>query len=100
MRKLLFLSRVAFVCNIFFVISFSIQLTNWIKNEQVKSSVVVIGYVMALPLNFLINLFYLIMILRRKKLTESIPVWLITANILFLVIQILYIIYLNDPQHT
>lgn len=98
MRRLLFFSRVAFICNIFFVISFSIQLTNWVRDEQVKSTIVMLGFVMGLPLNLIVNLFYLGFLVSRKKLT--LPSWLVTANILFLVIQILYIIYLNDQQHT
>ena len=100
MRRLLFFSRVAFICNIFFVLSFTIQLTNWIRDEQLKSSIVVLGYIMGLPLNLALNLVYLVLFLGKKKFWQTVPAWLITANILFLVIQILYIIYLNDTQHT
>jgi hypothetical protein len=98
MRRLYFFSRVAFICNIFFVVAFSIQLSNWIKDEQVKSSVVMLGYIIGIPLNIIVNLCYLGMLIFRKKLTQTIPAWLITANILFLVIQVLYFIYLNDTQ--
>jgi hypothetical protein len=77
-----------------------IQLTNWIRDEQLKSSAVVLGYIMGLPLNIIVNLFYLGYFLFRKKPGQFIPAWLMTANILFLVIQILYIIYLNDTQHS
>jgi len=98
MKRLAFFSRVAFICNIFFVLSFSIQMSNWIRDEQLQSSIVLLGYVLGLPLNFLLNLAYLLFFLFRKKFWQVVPVWLITANILFLVIQILYIIYLNDTQ--
>jgi hypothetical protein len=57
------------------------------------------GYVIGIPLNIIINLFYLGCLLFRKKTSAVIPTWLITANVLFLVIQILYFIYLNDTQH-
>ena len=100
MKRLYFFSRVAFICNIFFVLCFTIQLSNWIKDEQVKSSIVMLGYVIGIPLNVIVNLSYLGVFAFRKKLATVIPAWLITANILFLVIQILYFIYLNDTQHT
>jgi len=99
MQRLYFFSRVAFICNVLFVVCFSIQLSNWIKDEQIKSSVVMLGYVIGIPLNIIVNLFYLGYLVSRKKLSAVIPAWLITANVLFLVIQILYFIYLNDTQH-
>ena len=100
MQRLYFFSRVAFICNIFFVICFSIQLSNWVKDEQIKSSIVMLGFVIGIPLNLVVNFFYLGFTLFRKKISSVIPSWLITANVLFLVIQILYFIYLNDTQHS
>ena len=98
MRRLSFFSRVAFICNIFFVVAFSIQLSNWIGNEQIKSTIVMLGYIIGIPLNLIVNLIYLFVVLGRKRLLPALPSWLVTANILFLVIQFLYFIYLNDAQ--
>jgi len=100
MRRLLFFSRVAFICNIFFVVAFSIQLRNWIHDEQIGSTVVLLGYIMGVPLNVIVNLFYLGFWISRKKFWQTVPSWLITANILFLVIQVIYFFYLNDTQHS
>jgi hypothetical protein len=100
MRWLLFLSRVAFICNIFFLVAFSLQLTHWIKNEQLTSTIIMIGYVMGFIVNPFVNLCYLVTAVMPGKKLKAIPAWLVTANILFLVIQILYIFYLNDPQHS
>ena len=100
LRWLLVLSRVAFICNICFLIAFSIQMTDWIRNEDITSMIALIGYVMGFILNpLLIVCYFLIFIISRNKL-KIVPSWLITANILFLVIQILYIFYLNDKRHT
>jgi hypothetical protein len=100
MRRVLFFSRVAFLCNICFLLAFSIQLTNWVKNEELKATIIMVGYVMGFIVNPLIVITYiLVFIIARNKL-KQIPSWLMTANILFLVIQILYIFYLNDTQHT
>jgi hypothetical protein len=100
MMWLYFFSRVAFICNICFLIAFSVQLTHWIKNEQLTSTIILIGYVMGFIINPFVNLSYLFTALISRKKLAIVPAWLITANILFLVIQILYIFYLNDSQHS
>ena len=99
MRRVLFFSRVAFICNICFLLAFSIQLTNWVKSEEVKSTIIMVGYVMGFIVNPLVVLSYLVILIVSRKKLKQIPSWLMTANILFLVIQILYIFYLNDTQH-
>lgn len=97
---LLFFSRVAFICNICFLIAFSIQMTNWIKNDDITSMIALIGYLMGFIVNPLLNLCYLLLFLVSRKRLKLVPSWLLTANILFFVIQILYILYLNDTQHS
>jgi hypothetical protein len=99
-RWLLVLSRVAFICNICFLIAFSVQMTNWIKSEDITSMIALIGYVMGFILNPLLVVCYLLIFIISGKKLKTVPSWLITANILFLVIQILYILYLNDQRHT
>jgi hypothetical protein len=99
-RWLLVLSRVAFICNICFLIAFSIQMTDWVRNEDITSMVALVGYVMGFILNPLLVVSYLLIFIISKKKLKTVPSWLLTANILFLVIQILYILYLNDQRHT
>jgi hypothetical protein len=99
-RWLLVLSRVAFICNICFLIAFSVQMTDWIKNEDITSMIALIGYVMGFVLNPLLVVCYLLIFIISRKKLKAVPTWLVTANILFLVIQILYILYLNDHRHT
>src|SRR5947208_9779617 len=100
MRWLLFLSRVAFICNICFLLALSIRISNWVQNQDMSNLIVLVGYVLVVIFNPLVNLCYLILFVARKKYWQVIPHWLITANILFLVIQLLYIVYLNHllPQ--
>jgi hypothetical protein len=99
-RWLLVLSRVAFICNICFLIAFSIQMTDWIRNEDITSMIALIGYVMGFILNPLLVVCYLLIFIISRKKLKIVPSWLLTANILFLVIQFLYILYLNDQRHT
>ncbi|HEX6334173.1 MAG TPA: hypothetical protein VFZ78_08090 [Flavisolibacter sp.] len=99
MRTLLFLSRVAFICNLFFLLAVSVQFGKWIRNDDLVSTIAIIGYFMVVLFNPLVNLLYLVMVIARKKFWTVVPSWLITANILFLVMQIFYILYLNDTKH-
>jgi len=96
MRWLLSLSRLAFVCNLFFLIAFSLQLSNWIKDEQLVSTVVVIGYVMGFLLNPVTNICYLFTTLLSRRRLAIVPSWLIVANVLFLVIDAFYVLYINS----
>ena len=96
MRWLLILSRLAFICNLFFLLAFSLQLSNWIKNEQIISSIVLIGYVMGFILNPLANFSYVVFGIVSRKSLKIVPSWLIVANALFLVIEAFYILYINS----
>ena len=96
MRWTLFLSRVAFICNVFFLIAFSLQLSNWIKNPELISLVLMLGFVVAFLFNPLTNLTYLVLAILRKRFWQVVPHWLITANIFFLLLQVFYILYIND----
>jgi len=98
MRWLLTLSRLAFICNLFFLIAFSLQLVNWIKNEQITSTVVLIGYVMGFILNPLANFSYLVLGILSRKSLKTVPSWLIVGNALFLVIDAFYILYINNHK--
>jgi|ERR1051325_3282453 hypothetical protein len=96
MRWLLSLSRLAFVCNVFFLLAFSLQLSNWVKNEQLTSTIVVIGYVLGFILNPVSNFCYIVFGIFSRHSLKILPAWLIIANVLFLVIDAFYILYINS----
>ena len=96
MRWLLSLSRLAFICNLFFLLAFSLQLSNWIRNEQVTSTIVMVGYVMGFLLSPVTNICYLVFFLAARRKLNIVPSWLIVANVLFLVIDAFYILYINS----
>ena len=74
-------------------------MTDWIKNQDITSMIALIGYLMGFIINPFLVLSYLLLFLVSRKKLKLVPSWLLTANILFLVIQILYILYLNDTRH-
>ena len=96
MAWLLRLSRIAFICNLFFLLAFSLQLTKWINDEQLTSTILIIGYVMGFILNPLANFSYLVFGIFSRRSLIIIPSWLIVANVLFLVIDAFYILYINS----
>ena len=99
MRWLLFLSRLAFICGIFFLLSVSLLIYDWAKDDAVTSTIVMIGYVMGMAIVPVVVISYLIILFLRRKLTTVVPLWLVVANTLFLFILLFYIFYVNDPYY-
>lgn len=99
MRTVLFLSRIAFICNLFSLFAILLLWRNFIEGQAVVSTIGIIGYFLAVIFNPLVNLIYLILLL-RKKLFPAVPRWLVLANFIFLLLQLQYILFLNDKLHT
>jgi hypothetical protein len=99
MRWLLFLSKLAFICGVFFLLAVSLLITDWIKDPTTESTIITIGYLMGMIILPVTNLCYLAVLLVKRKLREYVPVWLIVANLFFLLFLIYFIFYLNDPYY-
>jgi hypothetical protein len=99
MRWLLFLSRLAFICGIFFLLSLSVAIWEWTHDEAFSSTIIIIGYAIGLLVVPVTVLCYLGVIIAGKKLNHFIPRWLVIANIIFLFVLLYYIFYLNDPYY-
>ena len=100
MRLLRFLSRVAFICNVSFVLTSLAQYVPHLQDGTILSTIVVMGYLMSIVVNILVNLSLLVVWAFRKRAME-IPLWLVIVNFIFFVVQLL-ILFLNthDPRHT
>ena len=99
MRWLLFLSRLAFICGVCFLLSVSLLMQEWISDENLKSTIITIGYFMGMIILPLVNLCYLGVFIVKRKLREFVPLWLVIINVLFLLSLIFFIFYLNDPYY-
>ncbi|MBL7740066.1 MAG: hypothetical protein JNK14_12685 [Chitinophagaceae bacterium] len=99
MRWLLFLSRLAFICGVFFLLSISLLIRNWVQDEAISSTIIIIGYFIGLIIVPVVNICYLAVLIIKRKLSVYVPAWLVTANVFFLLILILYIFYFNDPYY-
>ncbi len=87
MKGLLFLSRLAFICNILFGVCVLIQrVPNFINNASIVSTIGVLGWFLAPFLNLAVNIVYVFLLISKKQ--GLLPGWLMLTNLLFLLAQI------------
>ena len=89
MRWLLFISRLAFICNILFLIALVAQrVENVFTNADVNNYIIILGWFVAPVLNLFVAIAAFINLLSKKP--NIVPAWLLICNILFLFFQIFY----------
>lgn len=98
MRWLLFLSRLAFICGIFFLLSLSLLIREWTRDTDLAGTIITIGYFMGMIIVPVTLLCYLFLWLFKKKPASVVPSWLIVANIIFLLVMLIYIYCANNPR--
>jgi len=99
MRWLLFLSRLAFICGICFLLSLSLRFYEWTKDQDIASTIITIGYFIGILVVPITMLCYLIVVIRKKNLIAAVPLWLIISNVIFLFILLIYIISINAQSN-
>ncbi|HQV55679.1 MAG: hypothetical protein IPH34_00835 [Chitinophagaceae bacterium] len=95
MRWLLFLSRLAFICGLFFLLTLLQLMTGWIKDGNLESTIITIGFFMGMIIVPITLLCYIILWIVGKKPAAIVPRWLIIGNIIVLFILLGYIFYIN-----
>jgi len=95
MRWLLFLSKLAFICNLAFLVSFVFKATNWLSNHDIKAYIIIIGWVLSAIFNPVVVFIYLILFWVKRKPLAVVPVWMIVMNILFLFLQLVFLLLMN-----
>ncbi len=98
MRVIAFLSKVALVCNLFFLLTVVLHFYNFVGEDSMVSIIVIIGYALAVFIfTPLVNIIYLTALGLRKNLFAAVPKWIVITNFIFLILQIIYVIlFLND----
>jgi hypothetical protein len=87
MRIIAFFSRIAFICNILFLVCMIIQHTgNFIDVHAVDSVIATLGILVSPIINLAVCIVYLVKMVQRKPL--GVRRWLATTNFLFLLAQI------------
>jgi len=98
MRWLLFLSRLAFISGFCFLLSISLLIKEWAKDQDLVATIITIGTFMGMILVPVTLFCYLIVIFSKKKLNTIVPLWLVICNILWMFLYLFYLVFLNG-QH-
>ena len=95
MQSLIFFSRVAFICNVCFVLVWIMRYYPILQEGQpgeFVSLVLILGILIAFLLNIVVNVIVLVFIWQRKAVWKLFPRWLIITNFLFLLPQLILFI--------
>jgi len=91
MRWLLFISRIALICNILFGYCWVVQKTqDFIHNTDINFYIITLGWFLAPFINLVANGWVATLRLRGKKI--GIPSWLLITNLVFFIIQFLKLV--------
>lgn len=93
MRSLLFLGRITFICNLFFILCLLLRLTHFTVAEGFTEFIIITGWIMSVFLN-IIFAFSLAIFVRKKE--TGLPIWLFAFNLFWLVFQIVYYLLIRQ----
>lgn len=92
MRKLLFFSRVALICNICFLITFILLYMPIPSETGLSSTIIIMGRVLSVVITAVLMLVYIIVLFTSRKLFSHVPAWLVITNFLFFVGQVILLV--------
>lgn len=92
MYNIRFFSKVAFICNICFLLALIIQWMPHPLQGEIVATTIILGYAFAAIVNLIINLWYGVLFFSGKLLNNSVPFWLIIANFLFLIPELILLL--------
>jgi threonine/homoserine/homoserine lactone efflux protein len=92
MRIVRLLSRVAFICNICFLLASFIQWLPHPPEGALISLIIVLGWLLSILVNFIVNGWVIGLLVAGKLRAASIPRWLLIVNGLFFIIQLALLI--------
>jgi len=88
MRLLRLLSRVAFICNICFLLASFIQYIPNPPQGAWVSTGIVLGYMVSILVNVVVNCWLIVLLLGKRLRTSGVPVWLLIVNGVFFMVQL------------
>ena len=80
------------MCNVCFLLAFFLQFIPFVRNGVVTSTIIILGNVVAIVVNVLINLLYLLLVVTRRPITAAVPLWIVVVNFLFFIFQVILLI--------
>ena len=92
MGVLRFLSRVAFICNLCFLLMSFSQWLPKLPDNALTADIIVLGWIVSISVNIFVNLILFFLFLIRRLRRTGIPIWLMVANFLFFALQLAILI--------
>ena len=92
MPLLRLLSRVAFICNICFLLASFVQ---WLPNPPeggLISMIIILGYLLAILVNTVVNVWVIGGVITRRLKKDMVPTWLLIVNFVFFALQLLLLL--------
>ncbi len=88
MRGLLFLSKAAFICNIFFLACVVLRYKDITSSQELKGFLIIMGWIVAPVLSVIVNLWRANLLLKRRE--SPVPRWLAAVNMAFFFFQLIF----------
>lgn len=88
MPVLRLLSRVAFICNVCWLLASFIQWLPHPPEGEAVTSIIVMGYIGSIVSNLVVNVWVVAAFLVGRLRRQQVPVWLLVVNALFCLTQI------------
>ena len=90
-KSLVFIHKVAFICNIFFALCMIIRYSHadTVIPQPIVELTTILGWLFSPAINLISLCVSFVVVLKRGK-GLSIPLWLIVVNVVFFVLQIFY----------
>ena len=88
MQLLRFLSRVAFICNICFLLASFMQYMPKPPEGGWVSTGIVLGYMVSILVNVVVNCWLIVLLFAKRLRTAGVPLWLLIVNFIFFMIQL------------
>lgn len=88
MMKLSFLAKVAFICNVCFLLIFLLERMPPGLNSNVLSTLIIIGFPLSMVVNVILHTWLVILLIQHKKPLILVDRWLIVANLLVWIFQL------------
>jgi uncharacterized membrane protein YhaH (DUF805 family) len=92
MQVVRLLARVAFICNVCFLLASFIQWLPHPPEGELISDIIVLGYIGSLLINVVVNASVIILFVIGRLRDAAIPLWLLVVNLLFFVLQMVVLI--------
>jgi hypothetical protein len=92
MARLSLFSRLAFICNLCLVLAILSRYFSFLPKGDIESTIIIDGLVLSFIINGTVNGAYVLLLLRKKRLSNYLPVWIARINFLFLIFQLLLLL--------